>query len=58
MEALNGTGREEPSRGYAMVKVLDVLVTVVLFAGFVFLTLLLAACRWVEGELTGQRPSL
>jgi hypothetical protein len=39
-----------------MFKVFDILVTVVLFAGFVSLTLLAEACRWMEGQLTEQPP--
>jgi hypothetical protein len=40
-----------------MFKAFDILITVVLFAGFVLLTLLLEAGRWVEGELTGRPPA-
>jgi hypothetical protein len=36
-----------------MFDILGVLATVVLFAGFVLLTLLLEACRWVYRQLAG-----
>jgi hypothetical protein len=39
-----------------MVRILGLVVSVVLFAGFVFLTLLAEACRWMEGQLTEQPP--
>jgi hypothetical protein len=37
-----------------MSRVVGLLVTAILFGGFVGLTLLLAACRSVYGHLTGQ----
>jgi hypothetical protein len=40
-----------------MSKVLIFLVTVVLFGGFVLLTLPLAAGEWVDRRLTGQTPA-
>jgi hypothetical protein len=40
-----------------MVRILGLVVSVVLFAGFACLTLLAEACRWLEGELTWQPPS-
>ena len=40
-----------------MFEVLGLLATVVLFAGFVLMTLLMEACRWVFRHVTGPRPS-
>jgi hypothetical protein len=41
-----------------MVEILGLLVTVVLFAGFALLTLLLEACQWTYRLLTGRLVSL
>lgn len=41
-----------------MSRILGLLVTVVLFAGFVLLTLLLEGCRRMGRHLTGQPASL